>query len=121
MVYRAESVPAPTCEVSSQDQVIDLLEAPEYTFVMVHASWCEYCVQAKPHFYKAAAISDKVKFAGIDAEAYGLNLEVNGFPTFGFLGGGNFIQTGVKDRSVDGMLRVASLGPSLETTVESWV
>jgi thiol-disulfide isomerase/thioredoxin len=69
--------------------IMHQLKKNSLALVMVQASWCGYCKQAKPHFKKAADMFEgKVQFATIPEDGPNerkelINmLDVRGYPTY---------------------------------------
>lgn len=56
-------------EVSSIDDLNNLLNSPKPSIVLIHApSWCQPCIRFHPHFEKVSENLEQYDFAQIDVD-----------------------------------------------------
>jgi thiol-disulfide isomerase/thioredoxin len=54
----------------NDDNLLDVLDKHEKTFVMFGASWCNNCKNLKPKFYKKAFEQNDIPFIYVDCDMY---------------------------------------------------
>jgi thioredoxin 1 len=53
-----------------EDNLLDVLDKHDKTFVMFGASWCDNCKRLKPKFYQQAFEQNEVPFIYVDCDEF---------------------------------------------------